>query len=211
MSIYEDHLYQQAYDEVYAEYKKTILKKVLKNDIGKVIDYVVQNPFNLLKVREAYDQKVQEKYKDIVFTPKTYMEINASSRGEALYVACEKFISTYYDKGVYAGGYYPATNQFALKVKFDQNRPLEHQLGILDFVEYLKPFEGTKHIGVFEYTLSEDGVYCILVSDKTKLIKTTYGHDRTIRMFDTLLECLRYVYEYHPYEKKKFKDNEDYD
>lgn len=61
MSRNNDPLYQQAYDEVYAEYKKETLRKTSSFDVSMLIDYVIQNPFDSLKVRERYEQKVRDK------------------------------------------------------------------------------------------------------------------------------------------------------
>lgn len=138
--------------------------------------------------------------------------------GGKYYKEVQNFLGAFYNSGIYYGGnYFTSENtqksQIALKVIFDQNKPFDEQLGILEFIPYLLPVNGRdyktklydKCIGVFEESLSEGGVYQIVYIEKDKiwkLIITTYGREQSLITNKDIKEVLHHVYLYHPYEPK---------
>lgn len=118
-------------------------------------------------------------------------------------------------------GYFAKTNQRALKILFRQHRSFEEQLHILQFIPFIKPItdddddESFKSIQVFEHTLSRYGIYNIEVASDMcwRLCMTTHSQKRLIKEFSSAHECLRYVYDNHPYEGTKDRPlfDEDYD
>jgi hypothetical protein len=132
-------------------------------------------------------------------TPAQIMALNwPEVRGEA-YKLVTRTMGRY--SGLMHSGYFPDTNQIALKVSFDQNEPFESQLDVLKFVEFIKPLKNGKYvITVFEYSLSEDGVYTIESEDgkEWSVVFTRYYHPTTAFTGD-LQTALKYVYDNHPY------------
>jgi hypothetical protein len=109
----------------------------------------------------------------------------------------------YFDRGVHASGYYPETDQLALRIKLDQRQPLDGQLGILDFIPFIKPHSkgenrDYKKIGIFEASLSEFGSWALLLSST----ETILVHQRQEKQrFSSVREALQYIYKHLPYER----------
>lgn len=114
-------------------------------------------------------------------------------------------------KGVIFNCYNSLTGQVVPRIVFDQNRPFEDQLGVLEVVEHIKPsaedatIEPAKYIAILEHTCSEYGVYSVRVlSDGTsELWKITYGQAEVVETRANLEGLLRYVYDNHPYLYKE--------
>lgn len=147
-------------------------------------------------------------------TPEKYMSVrNIDQYNGSVYSALQDWLqNNYMSRGVYASGEVGYYGQRFLKLMFDQNRPFEEQLGIKDFLPYID----YDYLGIFDDTLSANGIYELHdIHAKPKLTKTVYGRIRDEKQFDTFDEALKYVYDRHPYEKRKAIDfsgfeNEDY-
>lgn len=164
----------------------------------------------LLSARERYDALLEEKTRDIPVTVAMVMETSARIEGQTLYRRIQNFMQEISGGCLRIGGYHPDTGQRVLKVAFDQNRPFEDQLQVLDFVPYIVPTETRasrrtksglrKVIKVFDYTLSAGACYYVeVLADNSAQFSTSYSEKQ---MFPDVTACLRYVYDNHPYELK---------
>ena len=112
-------------------------------------------------------------------------------------------VENYFKRGVSASGYYPETDQLALRITLDQHLPLDGQLGILDFIPFIKPHSkgenrDYKKVGIFEESLSEFGSWALLLSDT----ETILVHNRQEKQrFSNIREALQYIYKHLPYER----------
>lgn len=198
-------LYKQAREEYLSNYIFRNLKdESLMQIISKVLD---EYQDIIVGIKDLYNKKVDEQNKDLVVNVKTYMERDPNGGSYEWYKKnIIPFEESYYDKGLFFGGYWSDTNQRAVSVKFDQNKPFEEQLGILEFIPYIKANEkNIKKIRIFESSLSEGGAYSIEYDDSKKLaiyeiVKTSWGTNKTLETFHNLEACLKYVYDNHPYE-----------
>jgi hypothetical protein len=117
--------------------------------------------------------------------------------------------------GIRHGGYNTETGQAYVSVCLDKGKPLDAQLGILQFVPEVKPMkDGKKHLGIFESTLSEHGVWSLAVSpdDSVELELTRYGRKSIEGTFKSVMEALEYVHKHRYYEdSSKKRDDVDKD
>lgn len=162
--------------------------------------------------RKRHGEYMDKFYENMELTPEVIVGL-PSDIGSGLYERVRRELFDRYEFSVQICGHYPESNQWGLRVAFDQNVSFEKQLGILDFVEFLKPLE-FKHavdrrsgikarvIGIMEETCSERGVYSIVIEEGVwRIVKTVYGLTRTVQEFSDPRECLRYVYDNLPYRR----------
>lgn len=112
-------------------------------------------------------------------------------------------------------GYLPETYQSAIQLSCYKNEPLEdHLADVRLWLPHCKPFtykdkKGESrpgvHVGIFERTLSEHGVYDLRVWSETDmdLGKTTYGRYQVLQHFTSLEEAVAYIQKHHYYEKSR--------
>jgi len=120
--------------------------------------------------------------------------------GMDIYTRTEAWLWKYTNGSVMRDGFWSDTNQTGLQLHLDKNKTLEEQLGILEFIPHIKPDkDGYRRVGLLEPTLSEGGIYKIRIDAEGKpaLTKTVYGQTRTVKQWDTLQECLAYLYQHH--------------
>ena len=126
---------------------------------------------------------------------------------DGVYDEVKAYFDTWEKKGVqYDGSYYGdcegeemSNCQPSLDVRLDKRRPLSEQMGIAEWLPYIKALEGKKIIGISECTLSEHGVYLLKITGrKYSITKTTYGHESVKAEFPSLLKAMEYIYEKHP-------------
>jgi len=111
-------------------------------------------------------------------------------------------------------GYWPETNQNALRVKIEKNSNLEQlEADILEWLPYYKAIKNelndlgndttymAKTFGIFEHTCSEHGSYQfhILSRNDFKITKTTYGRTKIQAEFKSLKKALKYIQDNHWY------------
>lgn len=157
--------------------------------------------------RERYDALLEEASKDVPISVPMIMETDPNFDGQTLYRRIKQFVARFSKGSIEISGYRTETHQRALQVAFDQNKPFEDQLQILEFVPYIKPAkpnrylstEKRKIIGVFEYTLSKNEIYYIEIAEDGQVYFCT--HIRELKEFPDLKSCLRYVYDHHPYKR----------
>lgn len=144
-------------------------------------------------------------------TVESVMALDYSTlRGKAYDAVQKWFADNYYERGVYPSGYRVGTGQVALHVMFDQNRKFEKQLGILDFLPYIKPIDGiledrygkVKLINI----LAHVGLF-IVVTDQGQALLTNTSYEQ--EKFLNIEACLEYVYTNFPYVLKDDPYNDD--
>jgi len=121
-------------------------------------------------------------------------------------------------------GYYPETRQTSFSVCLFRDEPIEPQLEEIQMVMSLikevtlikysddKQEAKGKHLGIFEKTCSEFGVYELQVfEDVAELIKTTYGRTELLRTFDSFEEVIKYIAHFHYYQQKLDGNDDDED
>lgn len=102
------------------------------------------------------------------------------------------------------GGFVVQTKQLCIGTNFDQNKPFEEQIGIIDFISFIRSNEeGWKYINVFESSLSRYGIYSIeLKPNNARLVFSAGFKKDIIYEAETLMDVLKYVYDNHPYQEK---------
>jgi hypothetical protein len=188
----------------------------------RVVDWVLEEAYKtqeeantLANERfEAYRNDVQ---KDEVLTIESVMSHDPNGLGMHLYRRRQTWMRETTGDSVAFSGYFQETNQGAVRVAFRKYKPFEDQLHILQFAPFIKPIthdgKTFKSIGVFEHTLSRYGVYNIEIFSDTcwHLCNTAYSHKTIIKEFSGARECLRYVYDNHPYEGTNSEATDDDD
>lgn len=113
-------------------------------------------------------------------------------------------------KGLWHSGYTPVKQQVYLKVmlyKGEDDNLEKTLLSLEQILPHLRPVDGIKEFGVFEYTLSENGVYCVEVKEGVySLVVYRYHRKSVLKVFDSLRELLKYVQENHYYESSEDND-----
>lgn len=115
--------------------------------------------------------------------------------------------------GFTTGCIWSETRQPVLRVALTYGDPksFERTLdGIRKTIKYYKPHaDGWVRYGVFEHTLSEYGMYTLLVSpdgETACLTKTTYGRTEE-KVKGTLPTVLKHIQEHHWYDGRKRSDD----
>lgn len=92
------------------------------------------------------------------------------------------------------GGYNPTTLQHALSIHMNQNDSVDTVEKYLNmFIPHICDNRGV-WIKIRERTLSEFGVYHLVINDGTyKIIKTVYGRENTIMTYKKLHDALVYI------------------
>jgi hypothetical protein len=116
-------------------------------------------------------------------------------------IARDKFLTPYSLK---SNGYYEKTQQVQIEVMLNYKQRIDKPLRKLrELLPHIKPLDNVRRFGIFEHTLSEFGVFELIVakdSEKCRLVKTTYGRQADITKFNDLKEALIYIAEHHWYE-----------
>jgi len=121
--------------------------------------------------------------------------------------------------GFRASGYYTDTLQRDVKISLNKNESINKSLnGLLEILPFIKWRDNnsvvnkaigrkgnlrTKRVGIFEHTLSEDGVYYLVFPegfDCVYLMIDRYHVTSMVRRFTTLMDALHYISERHYYE-----------
>lgn len=119
------------------------------------------------------------------------------------YAEREKF---WEEIGLDCSGYFPDINQVCLDLQMTRGCEMSFQktMRALEMViPHIKSNrDGNKKLGVFEYTLSEYGIYEIEVNDLGFFLnKRVYGIKHHLKTFKSLEELVRYIQEYHYYDE----------
>ena len=116
------------------------------------------------------------------------------------------------DKGLWHSGYKPETEQVYLKMKLykGEGDNLEQTISTLEeILPHIKAIDGVKVFGVFEHTLSENGVYCVEITEHTyTLVICRYRRKSVVKECKSLREMIEYIQEHHYYESSEDKDEE---
>lgn len=95
-------------------------------------------------------------------------------------------------------GIYFKNHQFAFQIMLNKNAPmnvLKKTTTIMyTIMRYMKKENTSKIFGIFEHTLSEDGVYKLEIIEKSYVItRTRYQHREIISKHETLLSALKRI------------------
>lgn len=136
-----------------------------------------------------------------------------------LFKEVQTFMSKY--KYVACEGTWTDTRRKAFRIALDQNDPLDAQIKEIEEIMAAIPFvddlekrtmyrkrdvdmdiSKAKLLSVFEYTLSEYGVYNLIVNENNiaGLMKTTYGRSELVLVLP-FREMIEYMLKNHPYQK----------
>jgi len=141
-------------------------------------------------------------------------EFLLSTKGESMarYYAAQKALA---DIGLGSDGEFLATKQRGIKVSlnYQDTKQVEATLsGLKTIVPFLKPINNVIAISIFEHTLSEFGVYHLILASKgqkCKITKITYGREEELSKFNTWKEALTYISKRLWYEGYPGDDDED--
>ena len=130
----------------------------------------------------------------------------------------EKILKEY---GLTGSGYNPQTNQHAIKLTINENdsdEKLENiEKGLLKILPIIKPFSHDfkepgmfknplKMIGIFEHTLSQNGIYNLVVDPNNNnhcaVICHSWSRISSKKEFNSLMDALKHIRKYHYYESK---------
>lgn len=112
--------------------------------------------------------------------------------------------------GLHTGGYNPTTNQTFIEVSLTYGdagsleKTIESLKTLLPFISPI--IEGNKAIGIFEHTLSQYGVYEMLINEEKghyEIQKTAWHNTSSVKTFKSLAEMIKYVQEHHWYDGKE--------
>lgn len=115
-------------------------------------------------------------------------------------------------------GYWVDTSQQVISLKCDKKADPQEILDELNyFLPFIKPVEGMKKVHLYEYTLSEYGVFALCQeknSEPVLLIMTTHGRDSIEKEFNSWLEAIKYCQKNHYYpnydeDEKEYNDEDD--
>jgi hypothetical protein len=112
--------------------------------------------------------------------------------------------------GLRSSGYLREIQQVCVQVmltKNDDGTSLSATMkGLKKILKYIKPFQGYKYLDIFEHTLSEGGVWNLLIDEEKneyKIQVTIYGREETRHTFDNLKDALKKIQETYYYEDLK--------
>lgn len=181
------------------------------------------------KITKLYDkqQAIKEKItKEKIENNSITMEELLFSDGIGQTRSCrtklDEFLSQY---NLRSYGYYHDTSQVCIHIMLKE-QDLEHAKksaeGICVLFPHLKPMKVSKFdegngkfvcISIDEYTLSEHGVYQLLIDENQicYLCKTAWGTMRTLHKFDDIYKALEHCCVYHPYERKEVESDDDFE
>lgn len=168
------------------------LKQVL-NKLCKQRDEITKE---IIKIDKELQKLRSNKLDLSVITPEKFMSIHWIDRySNNVYKKLSKWFQDNYDeKGLLCCGEYEyATGQRYLKLAFNQARPFDEQLGILEFIPYLDE----DHVGIREKSLSQYGSWTLKnIKSNPILCRNRYE----VAKFDNLMDALKYIYKHHPAE-----------
>lgn len=190
----------------------------LKNEELKELEKRRNELFELMKPIERElktNYKKIEKVKDeigkmlIEENPCDWSILLDESKGDLIY---KKYNEELYKRGLHSGGYLPDTGQRCITVCLtrDDTHSLSRTIHALnEILPYIKPmvkeYTGYKYIGVFENTLSQYGVYFLLIHEKDdvfKLMQTVYSRTSELKRFTSLKELIKYVQKNYWYSEE---------
>lgn len=105
--------------------------------------------------------------------------------------------------GISASGYWPDSNQLAVRIRISRKLPLaDQQRSIALMVPWVKPQRGgIVEIPVSERSLSEHGAYRLQVAEgKYSLVVYLFHQKTVLKEFNNLDEAVFYIYQYHSYD-----------
>lgn len=127
-----------------------------------------------------------------IITPKVFVEsYPAVDAIEGLYKKLTNwFYENYTNKGLLLSG---IPSEGGMFICLDQTKPVESQLGVLDFAKYVDRF------GIMDTSCGLTGSYYLYTAPKIKIVKHRGVHD-IIKEFNSMYEALEYIYKYLPHK-----------
>lgn len=169
------------------------------------------------KLKEEIDQDNIEKGN---YDWEWLLQEDGFSSSPARYKLCEEKLAEF---GFRASGYYRDTMQRNVTICLNKNEPVTKAIdGLLTILPHIK-YHGaeksimkaigrtgrslrTKRVGIFEHTLSENGVYYLIFLEGQEcvyLMIDRYHVTSMVRRFITLMDALMYISDHHYYEISK--------
>lgn len=110
--------------------------------------------------------------------------------------------------GMTISGTWTDTEEQALEIKIGRNDESEQKAlaAIRTIIPFMRPHDedGRIWFGIFEHTLSADGIYLLKINKDFKsatVTKTTYGHERDVASFLALEDAVHYIRQNHWYDE----------
>lgn len=211
-----NHLFQEIENtfKLIKKAKKSSIANLqdIQNKINILRDYIYElSEFfgnitgNLYEIKEKVGSQISHLLLPEKLTLEWYMSIDCRKSSFYLKEDREKisnwFCNTYGQKGLSEPFCYNTyTGQHIITIAFDQNKKFEEQLGILEFLPFIKYNKNNiKVISILETTCSANGCYEIAIDNQDQANLTCNGFD----IFDqpkSLLDTLLYVYKKYPYK-----------
>ena len=112
-------------------------------------------------------------------------------------------------KYISQSGYNLQTRQSCVQIRAYKNEPTADLLAELElWLPHIKECDGIKHIGIFESSLSEHGIYAFEIrKDKFVITFTRYHNKRDLKEFDNLSDAVNCIRE-SIYYKKNIKGDD---
>ena len=169
------------------------------------------------KLKEEIDEESIEKGN---YDWEWLLQEDGFSSSPARYKMCEEKLNEF---GFRASGYYMDTMQRSVAICLNKNEPVTKAInGLLTILPYIKyhaveksvmkaigrtgSLLRTKRVGIFEHTLSENGVYYLVFVEGNEcvyLMIDKYHITSMVKRFTDLMSALEYVSEHHYYEITK--------
>jgi hypothetical protein len=208
-------------------------EQVKLETLNKKIEKLEKERESLFLLREPIDKMIERNYKEldklreqrgkiiVDQMPKDKIDFNFILTGEhhsmPLYYESERQIQ---ELGLRGGGKWTMTGQKNISLTMYKNDPDNLQKtydSVLLLLPYMIPFPkegrkdriieefiGKKVFGIFEHTLSENGIYYFLISENgnTEIGIQRYSRFSILKEFKTILDGLKYVQNNLYYEEK---------
>lgn len=179
------------------------IRGFLHDELQVIQGKLTKNYNQIKKTQSVIDSKKLNNFDsyDIEEKVKFFLEFD-QHESDKKYQWRQKFFR---DLGFLCDGYYPTTMQNGISIKLKkgcQKSFSETVYGLKIFIPHIKPqVPQGKIIKIFEHTLSENGVYQLIINDsKFAIVKTTFGRQRDVAVFPTLEEAVKYIQDKHWYE-----------
>jgi hypothetical protein len=202
---------------------KKAAKKIEKDPsdiLNKKLKELEERRKVLFKLKEPIDKELTANYnkinkiKDeigkvlITKTPSNWNLLLDEQSGEFVY---KKYSEKLNEKGLIGGGYLPDTGQRCIKIamiKGDKSSFSNTFTALNEILPFIKSItkgnnKGFKYVDILESTLSENGCYYILLNRKEKIYKLMqdrYHHTSELKIFNSLIDILKYIQNNHWYE-----------
>lgn len=180
------------------------LKEPIDKELMKLYEEITKLNEKLTKAKLNQEMSFEEKFEYLMFE-------NGIGSDMERYREAEKMLS---ELGFHMGGYCPYSKQKCAQIMLykgvndNVEQVYENLVKILPLIK-IHNEKGEKRFKLFEHSLSENGVYELVLKDNsTKLVVWRYHQENFIKEWANLKDALLYCQQHHYYESSFTEDKE---